>query len=103
MLDSAPEKRVTDLLDTFGRALSAGDIDRAVSLFQEVCFWRDLVAFTWNIRTMEGRDQVRAMLASQLALTKPSSWALAEGEPVTERDGFTEAWITFETNVARGY
>jgi putative flavoprotein involved in K+ transport len=74
-----------------------------VVLFDEVCFWRDLVAFTWNIRTMEGRDQVRAMLAAQLASTKPSNWALAEGEAVTERDGFTEAWITFETNVARGY
>ena len=79
------------------------DIDRAVSLFTEDCFWRDLVAFTWNIRTLEGRDQVRAMLASQLASVKPTKWELAEGEAVTERDGLTEAWVTFDTNVARGY
>ena len=29
---------------------------------------------------MEGRDQVRDMLQSQLAMVKPSNWALAEGE-----------------------
>jgi putative flavoprotein involved in K+ transport len=103
MLDTAPEKRVKDFIDTFGRALAAGDIDKAVSLFQEDCYWRDLAAFTWNLRTMEGRDQMRDMLAAQLASTKPSNWALAEGEAVTERGGVTEAWITFETGVARGY
>ena len=45
------------------------------------------MTFTWNIKTMEGRDQVRDMLKSQLAATKPSNWALAEGEDATESDG----------------
>jgi putative flavoprotein involved in K+ transport len=103
MLDTPFATRVSNLLNTFGDALSAGDVDKAVDCFQEQCFWRDLAAFTWNIRTMEGRDQVRDMLRSQLALTKPSSWALAEGDPVTESDGAIEAWISFETEVARGY
>jgi len=103
MLDTAPEKRVNDLLAAFGAALSAGDLDKAVSLFQEDCYWRDLVAFTWNLKTMEGRQQVRDMLASQLSLVQPSGWALAEGETVSERDGVIEAWIRFETKIARGY
>lgn len=103
MLDTAPEKRVNDLLAAFGSALAAGDIDRAVGLFQQDCYWRDLAAFTWNLKTMEGRDQVRAMLASQLALVQPSGWTLAEGETVSQRDGVIEAWIRFETKVARGY
>jgi putative flavoprotein involved in K+ transport len=103
MLDTAPEKRVNDLLAAFGAALSAGDVERAAGLFHEDCYWRDLVAFTWNIRTMEGRDQVRDMLKSQLALVEPSGWALAEGETVSERDGIIEAWVRFETKVARGY
>ena len=67
MLDKAPNKKLSDLLDRFGAALAAGDIDKAVGLFQEDCYWRDLVTFTWNIKTMEGRDQVRDMLQSQLA------------------------------------
>ncbi|RJG44223.1 NAD(P)/FAD-dependent oxidoreductase [Mesorhizobium sp. DCY119] len=103
MLEKAPQKTLTDLLDRFGKALAAGDIDTAVSLFQEDCYWRDLVTFTWNIKTMEGPDQVRQMLEKQLAATKPEKWALAEGEDVTEADGIVDGWITFETNVARGY
>jgi putative flavoprotein involved in K+ transport len=102
MLDTALTKRVSDLLDTFGAALAAGDADKAADCFHEECFWRDLVAFTWNIRTMEGRDEVRDMLRSQLALVKPSNFRLAGNEAVTESDGVAEAWIDFETGVARG-
>ena len=52
---------------------------------------------------MEGTDQVRDMLKSQLALIKPSNWAIAEGEDAAEANGVVEAWITFETDVARGF
>jgi len=103
MLDKAPNKKLSDLLDTFGAALAAGDIDKAVACFQDDCYWRDLVTFTWNLKTMEGKDQVRAMLESQLAGTKPSHWRIDEGEDVTESDGLIEGWISFETEVARGY
>ena len=103
MLDKAPNKKLADLLDTFGGALAANDIDGAVACFQEDCYWRDLVTFTWNIKTMEGRDQIRDMLKSQLALTAPSGWRIAEGEDATETDGLLEGWIAFETRVARGF
>ena len=103
MLDKAPGKRVADFLDVFGKALSAGDIEKAASQFHDDCYWRDLVAFTWNIRTMEGKEQVRDMLKSQLALIEPSNWAIAGGEEAAEANGVVEAWITFETNVARGF
>ncbi|MBW8908315.1 MAG: NAD(P)/FAD-dependent oxidoreductase [Mesorhizobium sp.] len=103
MLDKAPNKKLSDLLDKFGAALVAGDIDKAVACFQEDCYWRDLVSFTWNIKTMEGRDQVRDMLVSQLARTKPSNWAIAKDEDATENDGLLDGWISFETEVARGF
>ena len=56
MLEKAPNGRVSELLNTLDKALSAGDVERAVALFQTDCYWRDLVAFTWNIKTMEGHD-----------------------------------------------
>src|SRR3954454_12231416 len=80
MLDKAPNAKVTDLLKTFDSALSGGDVERAVELFQTDCFWRDLVTFTWNIKTMEGKDQIRDMLSAQLAQTRPSNWKIADGE-----------------------
>jgi putative flavoprotein involved in K+ transport len=103
MLDKAPNARVTALLGKLDAALAAGDIEAAFALFGAECYWRDLVAFTWNIKTMEGRDQVRDMLAHCLKQTKPRDWRVAEGETATEADGVLEAWISFETEIARGY
>jgi len=45
----------------------------------------------------------RAMLEQQLTLTQPSNWAIAKGEEAIEANGIVEAWLTFETNVARGF
>lgn len=103
MLDKTPTARVQAFLDRFGGALEAGRIDEAVNMFAEECYWRDLVTFTWNLKTAEGRGEVRDLLEAQLAATKPTSWQVAEGEEASEADGVTQAWITFETAVARGY
>ena len=103
MLDTTPEARADHVLKTFGAALEAGDIDAAVDQFADTCYWRDLVSFTWNIKTVEGKDAVRAMLESQLAGVKPTNWALNPDEAVTDEDGLLTAWFTFETEVSRGY
>src|SRR5438132_10235920 len=101
MLDKAPNGKVSDLLNALDKALSAGEVERAVDLFQADCYWRDLVTFTWNIKTMEGKEQVRDMLKARLADTKPSNWKIADGEDASEADGITESWIKFETEIAR--
>ncbi|WP_305986541.1 NAD(P)/FAD-dependent oxidoreductase [Roseibium sp. MMSF_3544] len=101
MLDTPLVHQTETFLKSFGGALEAGDIDKAVELFQDDCYWRDLVAFTWNLKTVEGKDQVRDMLTSQLAATAPSNWTIAEGEVPTEEGGVITAWIQFETAVAR--
>ncbi len=102
MLDKTTADEVRSVLADFGDALAAGDIDRATAMFREDCYWRDLVTFTWNIKTVEGRAEVADMLSHQLSATKPSGWHLVESEPVTEDGGVTTAWIAFETAVARG-
>jgi putative flavoprotein involved in K+ transport len=103
MLDKTPTARMNAFLARLDQALQSADIDEAVSLFADECYWRDLVSFTWNIKTAEGRDQVRDMLASCLPAVKPLNWRVAEGEEATEAGGVSEAWISFETGVARGY
>jgi putative flavoprotein involved in K+ transport len=103
-IDASPARAlVTDWLTTFEDALTAGDVDEASALFLDDCFWRDLIAFTWNIVTLEGTDRVRDMLSQTLNRVKPSGFAVAEelGEP-SEADGVTESWIKFETSVGRG-
>jgi len=94
MLDTTLNARIQAFLDKFDAALAAGDIDDAVGMFALESYWRDLVTFTWNMKTMEGRDQVREMLSSCLARVKPRNWKIAEGESATEADGVTECWIS---------
>ncbi|MBU9697673.1 NAD(P)/FAD-dependent oxidoreductase [Rhodobacteraceae bacterium HSP-20] len=103
MLDTTANAEVQGVLDTFGAALERGDIAAALACFQDDCYWRDLVTFTWNIHTSEGKDAISGMLKSQLATTKPTGWKIAEGETAAEDGGVTTAWIEFETGVARGY
>jgi putative flavoprotein involved in K+ transport len=94
--------RVTAWLSAFGDALAAGDPAAAAALFTEDCFWRDLVAFTWNIKTLEGRDAISAMLAETLPSVQPGGWAITGGEEPADAGGVTEAWIDFETATGRG-
>ncbi len=103
MLDTTTTDRVQSVLDELGAALAKGDVEAATELFAETCYWRDLVAFTWNIRTVEGRAGVADMLHSQLGSAAPSNWAIQEGEAPVEEDGVTTAWITFETAQGRGW
>ena len=97
---SAADERVLAWLERLEAALSHRDASAAAALFAEECYWRDLVAFTWNIKTLEGRDAIRAMLDAQLDAVRPRHWELAEA--ATEADGVTEAWIGFETEHVRG-
>lgn len=103
MLDTTPNARMEAFLARFDEALASGNIEAAVSCFADECYWRDLIAFTWNIKTVEGKDQVRDMLTQCLAATKPSNWHVADGETATENGGVMDAWISFETEIARGY
>lgn len=103
MLDSTLSDQTQAFLDDFSAALEQGDIDQARDMFHDDCYWRDLVTFTWNLKTIEGKEQVAAMLEHQLPTIKPSGWEIAEGEIPTEEGGVTTAWIQFETVVARGY
>jgi putative flavoprotein involved in K+ transport len=97
---NAPSQRAQTWLDQFGAALATGKPDAVLPLFDADCYWRDLVSFTWNIRTQEGYDAIRDMLAARQAETVASNFQL-EGE-ATEADGVTDAWFTFETQVSRG-
>jgi putative flavoprotein involved in K+ transport len=87
-------------LEKLATELSSDTPTNAADLFEETAFWRDLIIFTWNIKTLEGRDAIRQMIAATMDNTRPCNWQV-EGN-ATQTDGVTEAWITFDTGVARG-
>ena len=103
MLDETPGATLDAVLNRLNDALERGDAKAAAALFQADSYWRDLVAFTWNLRTMEGPDQIRDMLAQQLPQLKARNFRQDPGEAATTADNVTEGWIEFETETGRGY
>ncbi|MEH6726906.1 MAG: NAD(P)/FAD-dependent oxidoreductase [Hyphomicrobiales bacterium] len=102
MSDIHKNSAVHSILAQLQDALAAGDCDRAASCFLETSYWRDLLSFTWNIKTMEGRSSIVDMLKAQLESVKPSHFRIDDAEPITEEDGVTSAWFNFETTFGRG-
>jgi putative flavoprotein involved in K+ transport len=96
----AADREVSRWLQSFGRALADRDITGATLLFDAECYWRDLVCFSWTLKTFEGRGEVKAMLAATLAAAKPVNFI--QIGPATEANGALEAWFAFETGVGRG-
>jgi putative flavoprotein involved in K+ transport len=92
--------RVTQWLSGFEDALNSKSIEAAAALFGEECFWRDLVFFTWNIKTLEGHAEIAAMLRATLPDVGKTTWRL-DGD-ATGEEAMTEAWILFESETARG-
>ena len=87
-------------LERFEETLAVGDTAAASELFGDESFWRDLVSFTWNIKTVEGPAGVKDLLDHTLAQARPRGWHTVE--PPTEAGGVIDAWIEFETEAGRG-
>lgn len=100
MQDTAPAAEAAVWLATLGNNLESGDIAAALDLFDEGCCWRDLVAFTWTIRTMEGKPAIADMLAATLAATEPSAWQITDASGTGE--GAIQAWFSFKTSTGQG-
>ncbi|KWX57894.1 NAD(P)/FAD-dependent oxidoreductase [Mycobacterium sp. NAZ190054] len=99
-----PQQRVDNWLADFQTALAVRDIERVTGMFAVDSFWRDLVSFTWNIKTVEGRDQIADMLRARLIETDPSGFRTREA-PTQEGSGddaVISAFLEFETGAGRG-
>ncbi len=96
----SPAEQVEHWLAEFSSALNGGDGSEITQLFGEESYWRDLIAFTWNIITLEGKQQISAMLDQCLAQALPVALSLS-GDPTVE-DDVTEAWFELETAFGRG-
>jgi putative flavoprotein involved in K+ transport len=102
----APATIASEWLRQFGEALEQRDTDRAANLFMAEGWWRDLLAFTWDLRTFHGTKAIAAGLARTLAAAAPRDFQLEPAkEPALtglEASRTVEAFYRFETNLARG-
>ena len=54
-----------DWLIAFESALASREAARIGALFHQDCHWHDILAFTWHLTPVEGRDHVATRLAAE--------------------------------------
>ncbi|PRB67534.1 NAD(P)/FAD-dependent oxidoreductase [Arthrobacter sp. MYb213] len=81
------------------RALDAGDVQEAVQLFGDECYWRDLASLTWNLHTSEGREDIAKMLLGVERGAWPRNLEITSA---ANADGVIEAWFTFHNDAFEG-
>ena len=89
-------------LGAFEAATAQGDISAVLALFSEDCWWRDWLAVTWNLRTMQGPDAIGAVTGDRLADVGFRDLVLRDQIPASVDDGALMAAFEFKTNVAAG-
>jgi cation diffusion facilitator CzcD-associated flavoprotein CzcO len=95
-------------LSDFGAALDRRDFDAVGPLFAADGWWRDLLALTWDLRTLHGAEAVKSVLAEHLERAGMTAFRLKPGKRplLTEGEDGTatiEVWIEFATAVADGH
>lgn len=94
-------------LRDFCTALEQGDARAAADLFLADGWWRDLLAFTWDLRTLHGVAAIATTLEGVLPTTGPSAFSLEPGKMLPQVEGSpgkrcVQAFFVFETRIARG-
>ncbi|WP_112321957.1 NAD(P)-binding domain-containing protein [Oceanibium sediminis] len=89
------DREIDTWLQALEAALKTGDSGKVAALFEPGGYWRDLLSFTWNIVTLEGRDAIADMLDACLAHTAPANFRRT-GKAESMENG-AAAWISFET------
>jgi cation diffusion facilitator CzcD-associated flavoprotein CzcO len=93
-------------LDSFATALDARATD-LVELFVAESYWRDVLAFTWDLRTFYGAEALARALEDCVEVTAPRVFELSDSVPpryvVRAGRPVLEAFFTFETAVGTAH
>src|SRR3954468_3324362 len=109
MLDRTDDSSVAadNWLAQFEEALGKPDEALLYQLFHPDSYWRDVLALSWNIQTLNGRDAILKALPPLARNMAPSGFAIAPDRAAPRKvmragTNAIEAIFKFETNVGRG-
>ncbi len=94
-------------LAAFEGALTAQDPMRIGALFHQDCHWHDILAFTWHLTPVEGRDAIAARLAAEQKRTGAHNFHIPSGRKPPRQvtrlgTDSIEAIFEFNTTVGGG-
>jgi cation diffusion facilitator CzcD-associated flavoprotein CzcO len=78
-------RSATRWLRAFEAALASRDAARISALFHEESHWRDILAFTWHLTSVEGRDGIAGRLAAEQTRTAARGFHLPPGRKPPRR------------------
>ena len=83
-----PLSTASSWLSTFSSALGLADLDKLSGLFLPNGWFRDLLVFTWDVRSMEGRDKIQSFLAPTLSKACIDNVKLEDGKYLVPHKSF---------------
>jgi cation diffusion facilitator CzcD-associated flavoprotein CzcO len=94
-------------LAAFDDALRRRDASAAAGLFLPDGHWRDIIAFTWHVETMNGATPIRMALSETVARTQPKNLCLNPNRTPARKvtragTEAVEAIFAFDTALGRG-
>lgn len=94
-------------LDEFEAALVSADSERLKALFHADSYWRDVLALTWNIETVNGRTRILEGLKAGAVRFSPSSFSVDHERTGPRRvcragTDAIESIFKFETSLGQG-
>ena len=89
--------------------LASKDASQLASIFHPDCWWRDTLAFQWNLRTIHGLDRLSEYIGkhqetaqvSNIRLHQNGQFAPSVAEPIKGLE-WIESMFDFETKTGRG-
>ena len=107
---SVKAKQVAEAwLSSFAGAAEKADVDALVGHILPVGWFRDLLTFTWDLRSRHGTDDIKAYLSPTLEDKKPFNFVIDAQPylqpsffPINEGKSGVEFAFKFETSVALG-
>ncbi len=98
--------QVAQWLLMFEQCVSSARSDTVRDIFHEDCHWRDLLALTWEVKTVSGLSNILSIIRSLTPKTQPYAFQLTQDHAAprsVKRAGIQviEAIFCFETHVGR--
>ncbi|TQF37963.1 monooxygenase [Bradyrhizobium sp. UNPF46] len=94
-------------LDAFEHTLGKSDPPALAALFVADSFWRDVLALSWNLQTLAGREAIAPALAALAPKAAPARFEIAPNRAQPRKvtragTSSIEAIFNFETAIGRG-
>jgi len=93
----------TKWFDSFSAAATESSIEAITKLFHQECYWRDILALTWDFRTFTGPARIKQFLNDRLKLSQLKSFNLQYPEHISVQQPYPDlAWIQFMFSFVTG-